>query len=85
MASVNFHLRDNKSDKETPIILYLSHKGQRIKIATGERILPRNWNPLKQRAKKSATQAMSLNQFFKADGRTSNRNNQRAKGIRRCT
>jgi len=65
MASVNFHLRDNKSDKSTPIVLYLSHNGQRIKIATGERIHPRNCNGQKQRAKKSATQAMSLNLFLK--------------------
>jgi len=65
MASINFHLRDNKSDKETPIVLYLSLNGHRIKIATGERIHPRSWNRLKQRAKNSATQAMSLNQFLK--------------------
>lgn len=55
MAEVNFYLRDNKTDKKTAIILFVSYNNKRVKIATVEHIEPKFWDNANQRVKQSKT------------------------------
>jgi site-specific recombinase XerD len=51
MATVNFYLDKPTSKTETQIYLYFSYSGKRPCFYTGQKILPKKWNPSKQRAK----------------------------------
>jgi site-specific recombinase XerD len=46
---INFYLRDAKASGVTAINMFVTVEGQRIKIATGQRILPAHWNIKKQK------------------------------------
>ncbi|WP_426061822.1 hypothetical protein [Hymenobacter sp. B1770] len=43
MASISFLLKEPNATKATPIFAFLSFDGQRSKIYTGLRILPKQW------------------------------------------
>ena len=49
MAKVNFYLRDAKATQNTPILLYVSFSGERVKLPTNETIHPEFWNEKEQR------------------------------------
>ena len=54
MAEINFYLRDNKSKKETGIMMFLSYNKLRIKIKTLEdKINPKYWDNKSQRARQT--------------------------------
>ena len=65
MATVTFILRDPQSKKdpqekkksaakeETPIYLIMWIDQHRIKLSTGKKIHPKNWNPLEHRARQT--------------------------------
>lgn len=53
MAEVNFYLRDNKADKKTAVMMFLSFNSNRVKIGTVENINPRFWDSSKQKAKQT--------------------------------
>lgn len=44
MAKFNFYLRDKKKDGDTPVILFISHNGNRLKYSTDKSINPKYWN-----------------------------------------
>ncbi|MDN3689650.1 site-specific integrase [Cyclobacterium jeungdonense] len=44
MAKFNFYLRDKSREGETPVILFISYNGWRLKYATGKIIHPKFWN-----------------------------------------
>lgn len=44
MAKFNFYLREKTKDGETPIILFISYHGHRLKYSTEKSILPKFWN-----------------------------------------
>lgn len=50
MASVSFLLKEPSATKPTPIFAFLSFDGQRVKIYTGLKILPKQWIKADQRA-----------------------------------
>lgn len=50
MATVNFYLKEPKSQTDTPIYLVFRYDGQTVKISTGEKINPKFWNGAKGRA-----------------------------------
>ncbi|MBL4676398.1 MAG: site-specific integrase [Mucilaginibacter sp.] len=64
MAEVNFYLRDNKAEKDTGVLLYLSYNGVRLNICTVERINPKFWDATNQRAKQ--TKSFPTNAEFNA-------------------
>ena len=51
MAKFNFYLREKKKDSETPILLFISFNGQRVKYPTGKTIHPKFWNEETQQAR----------------------------------
>lgn len=51
MASVSFHLKDPSADKPTAIFIWLNGDGQRVRIYTGEKIHPGQWDKGEQKAK----------------------------------
>lgn len=51
MASISFHLKDPKADKPTAIFILLNGDGQRVKVYTGEKIHPAQWDKAEQKAK----------------------------------
>ncbi|NVN94888.1 MAG: site-specific integrase [Bacteroidetes bacterium] len=53
MANVTFVLKEPNSKKETLIYMMFSFDNMRLKISTGEKILPFFWNSSKNRAKES--------------------------------
>jgi hypothetical protein len=54
MAKINFYLRDKEADTATPILMFVSYKGQRLtKYPTGETIEPLFWDSKTQRAKQT--------------------------------
>lgn len=67
MAKINFYLRDGKSTKETPIILFLFYNRERTKIPTGKTINPKYWNSLDQsvRTSKDFPQGKLINEFLR--------------------
>lgn len=67
MAKINFYLRDIKSAKETPIILFISHNRQRTKIPTGKTVHPKYWNSLHQsvRTSKEFPHGKLINEFLR--------------------
>lgn len=59
---VTFSLRNPSSDRETAINAFVNFDARRkLKLATGESILPKNWNQSKRRVKHSATNAAMIN------------------------
>ena len=50
MANVSFLLKEPNAIKPTPIFAFLSFDGQRVKVYTGLRILPKQWLKADQRA-----------------------------------
>lgn len=69
MATVNFYLRDQASDKETPVVLFFSVEGKRVKLPTGEKIHPRFWNDRKQEVKASYTGSIEINHSLNTLGK----------------
>ena len=53
MAKINFYLRDANTSKITPILLYVSYNGERLKLPTNQTILPEHWNEKDQKPRKS--------------------------------
>lgn len=51
---ISFALKDTKSTIQTPINLHVSHKGTRVKVSTGQKIEPSNWNGAKHRVREKA-------------------------------
>ena len=51
MASISFHLKDPKADKPTAIFILVNGDGQRVKVYTGEKIHPSQWDKGEQKAK----------------------------------
>ena len=53
MAKINFYLRDAKATQPTPILLYVSFSGERVKLPTNETITPEFWNDQDQRPRQT--------------------------------
>jgi integrase len=53
MAKTNFYLRDAKALQPTPILLYVSFLGERVKLPTNETIIPEFWNEQDQRPRQT--------------------------------
>ncbi len=61
MKAVTYFLRDTKADKETPINAFFHFDGHQVKLSTGTKIHPKNWNPTKQRAKRGTMYETAIN------------------------
>lgn len=64
MATVNFYLKEPEAKTETLIYLVYYCESFRLKISTGEKILPKNWNSEQQRVKKSYPGYSDFNDFL---------------------
>jgi hypothetical protein len=64
MATFNYYLRNAKSTKATPIVLWISVNGVVSKISTGESIEPKYWDNKKQEARPRYTGSPELNKFL---------------------
>lgn len=64
MATVNFYLKEKEATVETVLYLVYYCEAFRLKISTGEKILPSKWNNNTQRAKKSFEGYSDFNQFL---------------------
>ncbi len=53
MATVTFILKDPTLKEETPIYMVMWIDQKRIKISTGKKIHPKNWNPKEHRARQT--------------------------------
>jgi integrase len=53
MATVNFYLKEPKSENETLIFLVFRFNNQQLKYSTNEKINPDYWNPVNQRARET--------------------------------
>ncbi|PRY08866.1 site-specific recombinase XerD [Pontibacter ummariensis] len=53
MASTTFVLKEPTSKDETLVYMLFRFNNKRLKFSTGEKILPKFWNPEKQRAKET--------------------------------
>ncbi|MEO8759746.1 MAG: phage integrase SAM-like domain-containing protein [Bacteroidia bacterium] len=53
MASATFVLKEPKSKDNTLVYLLFRYQGQKLKYSTGEKILPKFWNPENQRARET--------------------------------
>jgi len=62
MAEVNFYLRDNKSESETGVLLYFSYNGNRLNVCTVDRIDPKYWDNVNQKARQ--TKSFATNAEF---------------------
>ena len=51
MATISFHLKEPRADKPTAIFIWLNGDGQRVRIYTGEKIHPTQWDRSEQKAK----------------------------------
>lgn len=51
MAKFNFYLREGNKNNETPILLFISFNGFRLKYPTGKTIHPEYWNKETQQAR----------------------------------
>lgn len=65
MAEAKFVLKEPKASYKTLIYLFYNFNYQRLKYSTGEKIIPKNWNPTKQRAKETKT----FPEFFELNNR----------------
>ncbi len=61
MASAKFNLRNPSSNQNTPIVLVFRYEGNRIKLSTGEKIHPDDWNDNKQNVRKSFIGSVEIN------------------------
>ena len=64
MAIANFYLKDPKAKKPSLVYLFFSFDNKRLKYSTGEKVLPKSWNPEKQRARLTFTGADSINDLL---------------------
>lgn len=63
---VKFNLKNSLNPNEkTQIYLVFNFAGNRLRYYTGKRIEPKHWDKVKQRAKSSYENAISLNKFIK--------------------
>ena len=53
MASATFVLKEPKSKDKTLVYLLFRYQGQKLKYSTGQKILPKFWNPENQRARET--------------------------------
>lgn len=53
MPEAKFVLKEPKSNDKTLVYLFYNFNNQRLKFSTGEKITPKFWNPLKQKAKET--------------------------------
>lgn len=51
MANLNYYLREKAKEGETPVLLFISYHGQRLKYSTGKSIHPKFWNEDNQLAR----------------------------------
>jgi len=51
MANFNYYLREKSKDGETPVLLFISYHGHRLKYSTGKSIHPKFWNEDSQLAR----------------------------------
>jgi integrase len=51
MANFNYYLREKSKDGETPVLLFISYHGHRLKYSTGKSIHPKFWNEESQLAR----------------------------------
>jgi integrase len=67
MANLNFYLREKSKDGETPVLLFISYHGHRLKYSTGKSIHPKFWNEDSQLARlvKEFPKGKSLNDRLK--------------------
>lgn len=54
MPDARFFLKEPNSTNKTLVYLVYNFNKQKLKYSTGEKILPKYWNPTKQRAKETA-------------------------------
>ena len=66
MATVNFYLKEKEATVETVLYLVYFCESFRLKISTGEKILPRQWNSNTQSVKKSFDGYSTFNGFLKS-------------------
>jgi len=66
MATFNYYLREPKSDKKTPIVLFVTGEGNTRKIKTQQSIEPKYWDFKKQQVKQAFTGSVELNTFLTA-------------------
>lgn len=59
VSNAKFHLKDKNAKKETSIFILFSYDGRRLKLGTGQRIIPKYWNG--EKAKRSMTGSVELN------------------------
>ena len=64
MASYNFYLKNRYSNKETPVLLYISYNSTFCKISTGLKILPKKWNHKKQKLKAQSSKSTETNNIL---------------------
>lgn len=63
MATIRFYLKELKLDKEAAVMLrFTIDRDHRFKLATGERILPSNWDAKNQQAKSKWVGSLLFNQ-----------------------
>ena len=62
MAKVRFVLKEPKSIEETLVFLFLNFNYKRLKYSTGEKINPKFWNPIDQKARET-TKFPEYNEF----------------------
>jgi integrase len=63
--TVNFYLKDGKSENETWIYCLLRYQGKRVKHYTNRKIHPKHWNPKLQEVRKSHPNSTELNHWLK--------------------
>ncbi|PSL03033.1 MULTISPECIES: site-specific integrase [Cecembia] len=51
MANFNYYLREKSKDGDTPVLLFISYHGHRLKYSTGKSIHPKFWNEDSQLAR----------------------------------
>ncbi|MFJ1474634.1 site-specific integrase [Capnocytophaga cynodegmi] len=54
MPEAKFILKEPNSKKKTLVYLFYNYNNQRLKFSTGEKINPKYWNQVKQRARESS-------------------------------
>lgn len=71
MINVKFYLDKADKSKRSPIHLVIRQKDVQVKVATGEKILKKDWDNKNQMVKESGYNHKSVNKFlffFKARG-----------------
>lgn len=53
MNKVHFILKDKQSSSDTLIFLHFTYKGEKFKVSSGIKVLPKNWNTKTQRIRES--------------------------------